>query len=167
MKLITSKYAVVQKSRIHHNGMFATIDIPKGTEIIEYVGERITKKLALKRANEAEKASEKNHSKGAVYLFEINKKYDIDGDVPWNTAKYINHSCDPNCETEQDEKDKIWITSMGNIKKGEEITYNYCYDIDVSEDHPCKCGTLRCVGYIADEKDWPKLKKKLEKNKKL
>lgn len=97
-------------------------------------------------------------TKGAVYLFDLNKRYDIDGDVPYNTARYINHSCTPNCETHII-RGHIWIEALKDIKKGEEITYNYGYDYDDYEDHRCNCQTDRCIGYIIDEDHWPKLKK--------
>ena len=105
---------------------------------------------------------EKNQNNGAVYLFELNSRYDIDGNVSWNTAKYINHSCEPNCEVDIIEE-KIWIIALRNIKKGEELSYNYEYDLDVCLDHPCKCGSKKCAGYIVAEEDWPKLRKILEK----
>lgn len=160
---VTSEYIKEKKSGIHNTGVFAAKFIPKGTKIIQYVGEKITKSESEKRADLVLEDSKKNKEKGAVYIFEINKKYDLDGNVPYNTARYINHSCNPNCESE-DEDEEIWIKSIRDIKKGEELTYNYGYDIDNFEDHPCICGTENCVGYIADEKQWPKLKKQIRKN---
>ena len=159
MKEKTSKFAEIRNSKIHGKGIFAKTDIPKCAKIIEYVGEKVTKKEADKRFEQTLEKSEKDNSKGEVYLFELDNKYDIDGDVPWNTAKLINHSCEPNCETEIID-DKIWIISTKNIKKGEEICYNYGFGWEEHKDYPCKCRTPKCVGYILDEEYWSKLKKK-------
>lgn len=163
------EYAEVKKSKIHNTGIFAKKDIPKNTLIIEYKGEKITKKESEKRSDEILNESKKNKNKGAVYIFELNKKYDLDGNVPYNPARYINHSCEPNSESEIIDE-KIWIRAIKNIKKGEEILYNYGYDIDNYEEHPCKCGKEKCIGYIASEDKWEKLKKKIKqkyKNKKV
>merc|ERR1712167_421045 len=76
------------------------------------------------------------------------KKYDIDGGVLRNHARFINHSCDPNCEVEIT-NNEIWISAIKNIKKDTELTYNYGYPFDSDfEDHICKCGSKKCVGYI-------------------
>jgi hypothetical protein len=153
-----SPYIIVKKSKIHNKGVYAKKDIPKGTKIIEYVGEIITKKEADKRAEKQLEKSKGHSIDGGVYIFELNKRYDIDGKVPWNLAQYINHSCNPNAETE-DQDGHIWIIAAKDIKKGEEITYNYGYDFKDYKDHPCKCGSKNCVGYILAEKHWKKLKK--------
>ncbi|RME55377.1 SET domain-containing protein-lysine N-methyltransferase [Candidatus Woesearchaeota archaeon] len=147
---------IIKKSSIHNKGVFASRDIAKGTKVIEYVGEKITKKEAEKRALKKLNKHKKNPDQGAVYIFELNSRYDIDGDVPYNDAKYINHSCNPNCET-QIINNRIWIVAIKDIKKGEEITYNYGYDLDSYKDHPCKCGSKNCIGYILAEEHWPKL----------
>lgn len=150
---------IVKKSSIHNIGVFANRDITKGTRIIEYVGEKITNKEATRRSTQSLDNHRKNNVHGAVYTFEINKRYSVDGNVPYNTARHINHSCDPNAETDVI-RGKIWIIAIRDIKKGEEITYNYGYDLDMEyEEHPCRCGTDRCVGYILNEEFWPKLKK--------
>ena len=107
----------------------------------------------------------KNKNNGMVYVFELNKKYDIDGGVARNYARFINHSCDPNCEVEINDN-QIWISSIKRIKKGLELTYNYGYPFDSDfEEHICKCGTKKCVGYILSDDDWSKLKKTLNKKK--
>ena len=162
MKKTTSPYAKVIKSGIHSQGVAAKKDIPKDTEIIEYVGQRLTKKQSSKRSDEILDEHKSDSSKGAVYIFEINSRHDIDGNVSYNTARLINHSCSPNCEAVND-KGHIWISSIRDIKKGEELTYNYGYDIDSYEEHPCRCGSKNCVGYIAGKEHWPKLKRKLLK----
>lgn len=159
MKATTSPLIEVRKSRIHGTGVFARNDIPAGTRIIEYVGERVTKKESDRRYNLSwEKSQNGNGDKGIVYIFTLNSRYDIDGEVWWNTAKYINHSCDPNCETDII-KGHIWIIAMRDISNGEEISYNYGYDLEAWEDHPCKCGSERCVGFIVAEEHWPRLRR--------
>ncbi len=151
-------FITVRNSRIHGRGVFAKKDIPKGERIIEYVGERITKAEAERRGHHHVNLHKKNETLGAVYIFELNKRYDIDGNVSYNKARFINHSCDPNAEPEII-RGKIWIIARKNIKKGDEIFYNYGYDFESFQDHLCRCNTDRCVGYILGEEHWPKLKK--------
>lgn len=164
MKKTTSPYIVVRKSSIHNKGVFAKKNIPKGTKIIEYVGEKITKTESDKRYDETLENHHKNEANGAVYIFELNKRYDIDGNVSWNTARWINHSCDPNAETDII-NGHIYIIATRDIKRGEEIVYNYGYNLEDWENHPCCCGTTRCVGYIAEEELWPKLKRRIAAKK--
>ena len=164
MRKTTSSYIVLKKSRIHSVGVFAKKNIPEGTRIIEYVGEKVTKAESDRRADIPLEKNKKNGVYGAVYIFILNKRHDIDGNVSYNTARFINHSCDPNCETEII-GGHIWVVALCDIKKGKEIAYNYNYDIEDYEDHKCCCGSKRCVGYITDEDYWPRLKKK-EKAKK-
>lgn len=153
----------VEKSKVHGTGVFALKDIPEGTKIIEYVGRKITKKESDDVFDKQFAQYEKDKKKyPGVYLFELNKKYDLDGDVSWNPAKYINHSCSPNCETDII-KGHIWIIAIKDIKKGEEISYDYGYDLENYEDHPCWCGSKNCIGYIVSQEHWSKLKKTLKK----
>ncbi|MFZ2277648.1 MAG: SET domain-containing protein-lysine N-methyltransferase, partial [Prosthecobacter sp.] len=98
----------------------------------------------------------------AVYVFTLNQRYDIDGAKGKNPARYINHSCAPNCEA-YIIRGRIWIYSLREIKAGEELTYNYGFDVDTWDEHPCRCGADRCVGFIVEEKQWPKLLKRMEK----
>lgn len=94
-------------------GLFATTDIPKGTRIIEYTGDRINDEEAERRWKRQ-------------YLFYVHDDLCIDGTGRENTARYINHSCRPNAEAEHDEKeDRIYIDATKNIKAGDEITYHY------------------------------------------
>ena len=166
MRKTKSEYVKVRKSGIHNKGIFAKKDIPKGTKVIEYVGEKITKKESDKRADRViEEHKRKEKKKGSVYIFELNNKYDLDGYPKYNTARWINHSCDPNCETENI-NNHIWIIAIKDIKKGEEISYDYGYSLDEFEEHPCRCGSKNCVGYIVDEKHRKKLKKILAKKNK-
>ena len=158
-----NKYLYLKKSALHNNGLFAKKYIPKKTKVISYVGNKITKEEADKIADRDLHENKKDSSKGAVYLFILNKKYDVDGNVPWNLAKWINHSCDPNCEIKI-KKGRIWIVAIKAIKKDEEITYNYGYSFDEDfEEHYCICGSEKCIGYILDEDDWPKLKEYIAK----
>ncbi|MEM3112979.1 MAG: SET domain-containing protein-lysine N-methyltransferase [Candidatus Pacearchaeota archaeon] len=159
------EYIEIKKSGIHSNGAFARCFIPKGTRIIEYIGRKIKKNEADEIADKELENHKKDSSKGAVYIFELNDEYDIDGNVPWNMAKYINHSCSPNAEVEI-ENDRIWIIAMRDINSGEEITYDYGYDLDEWEDHPCNCGSKNCIGYIISRDEWDKFKEIKKENSK-
>jgi len=159
-----NEFVEVKTSGIHNKGVFAKKDIKKGTRIIEYVGEIITKEESDMRADKVLNDSKENPEKGSVYIFTLNKKFDIDGNVEWNPARYINHACSTNCEAVNDE-DHIWIEATKDIKEGEELLYNYGYNIDNYEDHPCRCGKPNCIGYIADKDLWAKLKRKIKKKK--
>ena len=141
-----SEWAVVKGSKIHGRGMFASKEIPRGTRIIEYTGERITKaegwRRELKRQDRAARGQD-----GCIYIFELNQKTDIDGSVLWNTARYINQSCKPNCES-QITRGRVWVVALRKIKPGEELSYDYYYDYQHYQDHPCRCGAEDCAGYI-------------------
>jgi SET domain-containing protein len=126
-------------SPIHGTGAFARLQIPRGTRVIEYVGERIDKMESLRRC-------ENENS----FIFSLNDLEDLDGNVTWNLARFINHSCEPNCEA-QFAEGHIWITSRRDIQPGEEITFNYGYDLTDYREHPCHCGASQCVGYIVGE----------------
>ena len=156
----------VKKSKVHGSGIFATKSIKKNTKIIQYLGEKISKREGDRRS--AKRIKKYLHSKetGSVYIFELNSQYDIDGSFAYNKARYINHSCEPNCEVEI-KKGQIWIISIKNIKKNEEFSYDYGYEFDKEDfkDHVCKCGKKRCIGYIISSDDRPKFKKFLKKNK--
>ena len=156
---------LTKKSKIHGMGIYASKDIPKNTKIIEYIGEKISKKEGDIRSEKRIKKYLNSKKTGSVYIFELNSQYDIDGSKRYNKARYINHSCDPNCEV--DIKDgEIWISSIKKIKKGDELSYDYGYafDKDDYKDHVCKCGSKFCIGYIISSDDWPKFLKYLEKN---
>ena len=152
-----------RKSSVHGRGLFASQYIKKGSQIIEYVGDKVTKREGDRRADKQINKAKKNKNNGMVYIFELNKRYDIDGDVSYNYARLINHSCNPNCEVEID-NNHLWISAIKNIKKNHELSYNYGYSYDTDYDeHKCKCGSSKCVGYILDEDHWPKLKKAKKK----
>lgn len=154
-------YIVIKESAIHSLGIFARTDIPAETRIIEYVGDKITKAESNRRADIPLTRHKADQRFGAVYIFDLNKRYDLDGDVPHNAAKYINHSCGPNCEA-VNIRGHIWIMALRDIKAGEELTYNYGYDSEDFDEHPCRCGSPRCVGYIVNEDFWPQVKEKIQ-----
>ena len=149
----------VRDSAIHGRGVYATQAIAKEQKIIEYVGERIDKKESERRANRQQRIA-KRTGDAAVYIFTLSKTRDIDGDFPWNTARLINHSCQPNCEawiTGQ----RIFIHALRAIEPGEELTFDYGFEVDCYEDHPCRCGRSGCVGYIVSRSQWDELHKRL------
>ena len=142
----------IKKSNIDNRGLHAATNIKKNTKIIEYKGKIITVK-------ETETNPKFDNDK-AIYLFNLNKKYDLDGDFKYNTARLINHSCDPNCEVFGTGL-KVWVYAMKNIKKGDELSYDYGFSFDEDyKNYPCKCGTSKCVGYIVREGSRWRLKKK-------
>ena len=132
---------VVKKSKVHGSGVFAQQDIKKGTNIIQYIGEKVSKKEGDRRSENRLKKYLKSKTSGSVYIFELNSRFDIDGSPKYNKARYINHSCRPNCEV-QIIKNSIWIVSIKKIKKGDELSYDYGFEFDKNDysDHICKCG---------------------------
>ena len=149
----TSPWARRRKSPLHGWGMIATTDIPAGTRIIEYVGKKITK-AESERIEAAREQRRARGGAGHVWIFDLNKTHDIDGDVSWNTARHINHSCTPNAQSDK-ARGHIWITARRDIPAGEEITFDYGFPYATWRDHPCRCGTKKCVGYIvASEHRW-------------
>ena len=160
--MMTSPWAEVYDSPVHGRGMVATVDIPDEATIIEYVGELVDKDESNRRGEELA-AQSKETGGAAVYLFVVNDEFDSDGNVEYNTARLINHSCDPNCEAQIDDDERIWIVATKDIPKGAELTFNYGFDLDDYKEHPCRCGAKRCVGYICGEEYWNELKKKLKK----
>ena len=151
---------LVRNSVIHGRGLYARKFIEKDTWIVQYVGEKVDKDESDRRANALlESAKETGGAK--VYMFILNDKWDIDGDVEWNDARLANHSCDPNVEAQTWEEKEIWFVALRDIEAGEELTFNYGFDLEHWEEHPCRCGTKRCIGYIAAEEYWPTLKRKI------
>ena len=141
----------IKKSKIDKNGLYASQNIKKGTRIIEYKGKIITSKQS--------EVNPKYDNSKAIYLFNINKKYDLDGDFKFNAARLINHSCDPNCEV-LGKGLKIWIYAMKDIKRGEELSYDYGFSFDKDfRQYPCRCGSKNCVGFIVREGSRWRIKK--------
>lgn len=126
-------------SPIHGLGGFATTLIPTGGRVIEYVGERITKEQSLERCRRNNQA-----------IFFLDDEWNLDGDVERNPARFLNHSCSPNCDAERLDGG-IWIVARQPIQPGEEITFNYGYDLDHYREHPCRCGAPECVGFIVGQ----------------
>ena len=138
-------------SPIHGLGTFAVAPIRAGLLLIEYIGEKITKTESVRRCEA-----------GNLFVFELDEKWDIDGGVGWNPARFLNHSCAPNCDAEYIEG-QIWIVARREIATGEELTFNYGYDWEDHHEHSCRCGAPECVGYIVSEEFFPKLRQgKLE-----
>jgi SET domain-containing protein len=155
-----SRFCEVRGSEIHGRGVYATCFIPKGERIIEYVGERIDKRESEKRGNAQHRKSIETGD-AAVYIFTLSRNYDLDGNVPWNTARLINHSCAPNCEAWIEGR-RIFIHALHDINEGEELTFDYGFDVECYEDHPCRCGKPDCVGYIVSRSQWSDLAKRLK-----
>ncbi len=133
-------------SGIHGMGGFALRKIRKGTAMIEYVGEKITKAEAALRV-----------AADNPFVFILDDETDVDGNVPWNPARFLNHSCEPNAVAEIF-GDQIWVMALRTIQTGEEITFNYSYDVENYEEHPCKCGAAQCVGYMVAEEFFPQVR---------
>ncbi len=125
-----------RESAIHATGGFAKTDIAAGTRVIEYTGERITKADSLLRCEA-----------GNEFIFSLGDEWDLDGSVSWNPARFLNHSCEANCETERIEG-RIWIIAARDIRAGEELTFNYGYSLEDYREHLCHCGAAGCVGYM-------------------
>ena len=128
----------VGKAPIAGRGLFTAHHLTQGTRIIQYTGEKIPK---------AE--SDKRFAAGNDYIFQLNARCDIDGKVLRNKARYINHSCAPNCPVQLTTR-TIWIVALRDITAGEELTYNYGYELDDATAHPCTCGAETC--WLCDSK---------------
>jgi SET domain-containing protein len=155
-----SKYCEVRDSGIHGRGVYATCFIARETPIIEYFGERIDKQESERRAWRQQAKAQKTGD-AAVYIFTLSARYDIDGNYPWNTARLINHSCNPNCEAWIVGR-KIIIHALRDIQPGEELTFDYGFEVDCYEDHPCRCGAADCKGYIVSRLQWAELEERLK-----
>jgi SET domain-containing protein len=140
----------VRRSEVHGSGVFATRPIRKGTRIIEYTGERITHAQADSRYES--KDDRDNHT----FLFIVDRKTVIDAGVDGNEARFINHSCDPNCESVIEER-RVFIEAIRNIAAGEELAYDYQIKrdaddpADIDEIFACRCGSEACRGTML----WP------------
>ena len=145
-------------SSIHGNGVFATEAIGKGERIVRYKGK-------VRSHDEVDEEYGDDDEDGHTFLFTLNDDYVIDANVDGNIARWINHSCKPNCESEIEEsangkrhKDKVFIHALRNIRPGEELTYNYGIVLD--EPHTarnkklwaCRCGAKNCTGTMLQPK---------------
>lgn len=139
----------IRTSSIHGTGAFARKDMAAGARVIEYLGEKINKDEANRRC-EADNR----------FVFYLDEQHDIDGSVAWNPARFLNHSCAPNCEAENVDGG-IWIIALRDIKVGHELTFNYGYDLEVYRDYPCRCGAADCLGFIVAEEFFPTVRRQL------
>jgi hypothetical protein len=135
-------------SPIHGLGGFANRPLARGTRVVEYIGEKITKAESLRRCEA-----------GNCFIFALDDEFDLDGNLEENPARRLNHSCAPNCEAECS-GGRIWITARRDIAAGEEITFNYGYTLEEYREHPCRCGAPDCVGYILAGEFFDHVKKK-------
>jgi len=158
----TSAWIKVRNSRIHGRGVFAAKRIPKGTRVIEYLGERITHKEADERYEDHDPND--NHT----FLFIVDSKTVIDAGVQGNAARFINHSCDGNCESAIAER-RVFIDAVRDIAKGEELGYDYEIGrekddpLNVDEIYACRCGSPQCRGTMLWPAEDPRKKKKRRK----
>ncbi len=139
----------VQSSRIQGRGAFATQKIRKGVRVIEYKGELITQTEADQRYENTDDRT------SPILLFQVDKRFVIDAGVNGNEARFINHSCDPNCETVSDKR-KIFVEAIRTIYPGEELAYDYNLTRDeldsaqVDKDYVCRCGAANCRGTMLE-----------------
>ena len=160
----TQPYHVVRTSKIHGRGVFAARPIRKDIRVLEYTGPIISEKEADKVGISTDKDG---HSH--TMLFQVSKKRVINGNEGGD-ARYVNHGCDPNCETEQD-GDQIFIKSLRAIKKGEELVYDYHLQVpgkiteEVRKEYACFCGSPKCRGTQIAASILAKQAKKDEKKK--
>ena len=147
----TGRRYSVRRSSIHGRGVFALAYIPKGTRLMEYLGERISHREADRRY-----AVEHEHSPHTM-LFTVDDKIVIDATRQGNSARFINHSCTPNCEANE-ENGRIFIETIKRIAPGEELTYDYNLVLEerhtpaVKRAHACFCGTRNCRGTMLGSK---------------
>src|SRR3979411_1788766 len=140
---------IVKSSSLHGAGVYTTAAIKKGTHILEYTGPRLTAKTCEGMYADTE----------VTYLFAMD-----DGDTiidGFGMAAFVNHTCDPNCETDQIDN-RIWIIALRDIEAGEELTYDYNL-FDGEDDAPCLCGAKRCRGSLYSATHLRKLAKKRAK----
>jgi len=144
----------VRRSRVHGRGVFAVRRIRKGTRIIEYLGDRVSHAQADLRYEHKDITD--NHT----FLFIVDRGIVIDGGSNGNDARFINHGCDPNCESTIDDR-RVFIEAVRTIQPGEELTYDYQIGRDktdppnVDEIFACHCGAASCRGSML----WPPLRK--------
>jgi SET domain-containing protein len=134
------------RSGIHGWGVYAREPIADGTRIIEYRGEIITKAEAKRR--EVERlVRQRKGGDASVYIFNLNRRHDLDGRTRKNLARLINHSCAPNCRAETI-RGRVWIIARREIPTGAELTFDYGFSFTEWPLHPCRCGAARCPGFI-------------------
>ena len=130
---------------MHGLGAFAKQKIRKGTRLIEYAGARITPKEMHERYPDVDGVP--HHTN----LFAIDDDIVVDANVDGNDARFINHSCDPNCDAVI-EDDRIWIETIRDVAVGEELAYDYAFELEerhtpaAKRRYPCNCGASNCRG---------------------
>ena len=145
----------LRRSRIQGRGAFATRRIRPGTRIVEYVGERISREEADVRYDD--EAMERHHT----FLFAVDDETVIDAAYGGNSSRYINHSCDPNCQAVI-EDGRVFIDALTNIQPGTELTYDYAYernddhDVESERLYACHCGAPNCRGTILAPRKEPR-----------
>ncbi len=147
-----------RKSSIHGNGVFAVAPLSKGERIIQYKG-------VLRTHEDVDAGDTGDVESGHTFLFTLNDDYVLDANYGGNDARWMNHSCSPNCEAVIEEsedgdprKDKVFIEAIRAIKPGEELVYNY--GITLAERHTprlkkiweCRCGSKKCTGTMLQPK---------------
>ena len=138
---------VVKNSRIHGRGVYAARKLKAGERVIEYRGERITWKEADRRP-----PSDPNDPYHTFYFALDDGKTVIDAGFGGNSARWINHSCDPNCETEETEDGRVFIQAVRDIRPGEELNYDYSLIVEeritptLKREYACRCGARKCRG---------------------
>jgi hypothetical protein len=143
----TKRYSV-RKSAIHGRGVFAIGKIRKGTRILEYKGQRTSWDEAMERPDSNPK------DPAHTLLFELDDGSVIDARVGGNAARWINHSCDPNCSTYEDDAGRVFIEARRTIRPGEELSYDYQLTIDgrlskrERAQYACHCGAPNCRGSL-------------------
>jgi SET domain-containing protein len=141
----------IRASPVQGLGAFATRPIAAGTRLIEYAGERLTPEEAEARYPDV--PGERHHT----FLFAIDDDVVIDAAVDGNDARFINHSCDPNCDAVI-EDGRIWIETIRDVAAGEELAYDYAYVLEerhtlaAKRQYPCRCGAANCRGTILAKK---------------
>lgn len=148
----------VRRSPIHGNGVFADRDLPAGHRVIEYRGKVITHE-------EADAVYEGSVESGHTFLFTLNAQYIVDANRGGNAARWINHSCEPNCEAELHEdsqgrpaRDRIFIQTLRAVRAGEELSYDYGISLDcrhtarIKRLWACRCGMTTCTGTMLKPK---------------
>jgi SET domain-containing protein len=143
---------IIRSSDIHAAGCFTLGPIPKGTRVLEYTGERISK----------DKGDVRYEGRPFTYLFGIGDgKVVIDGH---GMAMFVNHSCEPNCETDE-ENDRVYISTIRDVAAGEELTYDYCL-YDSEDDAPCSCGSRQCRGSMCSPEELKRQRRAAARKKK-
>lgn len=148
----------MRNSRIHGRGVFAAVDLPTGARVIRYVGKVLSHV-------QADRLYDDSLDSGHTFLFTLNDHYIIDANQGGNSARWINHSCEPNCEATihvdvngDERKDQVWIETLRPVRAGEELTYNYGIVLEVPHTRrlkaiwACHCGSPTCTGTLLQPK---------------